>query len=48
MQAAGVRYRFSDKSSLSVNLSNFKNTDAFDATQNYNIRQFMLLYQMNF
>jgi hypothetical protein len=48
MQAAGVRYRFSDKSSLSVNLSNFKNTDAFDATQNYNVRQFMLLYQMNF
>jgi hypothetical protein len=48
MQAAGVRYRFSDKSSLSVNLSNFKNTDAFDATQNYTIRQFMLLYQMNF
>ncbi len=48
MQAAGVRYRFSDKSSLSMNLSNFKNTDAFDATQNYNVRQFMLLYQMNF
>ena len=48
MQAAGVRYRFSDKSSLSVNLSNFKNTDAFDATQNYSVRQFMLLYQMNF
>ena len=48
MQAAGVRYRFSDKSSLSMNLSNFKNTDAFDATQNYTIRQFMLLYQMNF
>lgn len=48
MQAAGVRYRFSDKSSLSINLSNFKNTDAFDATQNYNVRQFMLLYQMNF
>jgi hypothetical protein len=48
MQAAGVRYRFSDKSSLSMNLSNFKNTDAFDATQNYSIRQFMLLYQMNF
>ena len=48
MQAAGVRYRFSDKSSLSVNLSNFKNIDAFDATQNYNVRQFMLLYQMNF
>jgi hypothetical protein len=48
MQAAGVRYRFSDKSSLSMNLSNFKNTDAFDATQNYCIRQFMLLYQMNF
>ncbi len=48
MQAAGVRYRFSDKSSLSMNLSNFKNTDAFDATQNYSVRQFMLLYQMNF
>ncbi len=48
MKAAGLRYRFSDKSSLSVNLSNFKNTDAFDATQNYTIRQFMLLYQMNF
>ena len=48
MQAAGVRYRFSDKSSLSLNLSNFKNTDAFDATQNYSVRQFMLLYQMNF
>ena len=48
MQAAGVRYRFSDKSSLSMNLLNFKNTDAFDATQNYNVRQFMLLYQMNF
>ncbi len=48
MQAAGVRYRFSDKSSLSANLSSFKNTDAFDATQNYSIRQFMLLYQMNF
>jgi hypothetical protein len=48
MKAAGLRYRFSDKSSLSVNLSNFKNTDAFDATQNYSIRQFMLLYQMNF
>jgi hypothetical protein len=48
MQAAGLRYRFSDKSSLSVNLSNFKNTDAFDATQNYSVRQFMLLYQMNF
>ncbi len=48
MQAAGVRYRFSDKSSLSANLASFKNTDAFDATQNYSIRQFMLLYQMNF
>lgn len=48
MQAAGLRYRFSEKSSLSVNLSNFKNTDDFDATQNYSIRQFMLLYQMNF
>jgi hypothetical protein len=48
MLAAGVRYRFSDESSLSVNLSNFKNTDAFDATQNYSVRQFMLLYQMNF
>jgi hypothetical protein len=48
MEALGVRYRFSDKSSLSVNLSNFKNNDAFDTTQKYNIRQFMLLYQMNF
>jgi len=48
MKALGVRYRFSDKSSLSVNLSNFKNNDAFDTTQKYNIRQFMLLYQMNF
>jgi hypothetical protein len=48
MEAAGLRYRFSEKSSLSVNLSNFKNTDDFDATQNYSIRQFMLLYQMNF
>jgi hypothetical protein len=48
MEALGVRYRFSDKSSLSVNLSNFKNIDAFDTTQKYNIRQFMLLYQMNF
>jgi hypothetical protein len=48
MQAAGLRYRFSEKSSLSVNLSNFENTDDFDTTQNYSIRQFMLLYQMNF
>ena len=48
MEAAGLRYRFSEKSSLSVNMSNFKNTDKFDDTQNYSIRQFMLLYQMNF
>ena len=48
MMAAGLRYRFSEKSSLSVNLSNFENKDAFDATQSYSVRQFMLLYQMNF
>lgn len=48
MMAAGLRYRFSEKSSLSMNLSNFENKDVFDATQNYSVRQFMLLYQMNF
>jgi hypothetical protein len=48
MTSAGIRYRFSDKSSLSANYGVFKNTNDLDVPQNYSVNQFMLLYQMNF
>jgi hypothetical protein len=48
MTSAGIRYRFSEKSSLSMNYGVFKNTDHLNVAQNYSVNQFMLLYQMNF
>lgn len=48
MTSAGIRYRFSQKSSLSANYGVFKNTNDLEVPQNYSVNQFMLLYQMNF
>jgi hypothetical protein len=48
MSSAGIRYRFSDKSDLSLNYGVFSNSDKLNLNQNYRINQFMLLYQMNF
>jgi predicted porin len=48
MTSAGIRYRFSEKSSLSANYGVFKNTNDLVVPQNYSVNQFMLLYQMNF
>jgi len=48
MASAGLRYRFSEKSSLSLNYAIFNNVDKLKVDQSYRVDQFMLLYQMNF
>jgi hypothetical protein len=48
MTAAGLRYRFSDKSFLSAQMNFFHFDDADLTTHHYNVRQLMLLYQINF
>jgi hypothetical protein len=48
MQAAGLRYRFSEKSFLSAQWNTFNTQDATLASTSYKVDQFMLLYQMNF
>jgi hypothetical protein len=48
MQAAGLRYRFSEKSFLSGQWNTFDTQDATLASTSYKVDQFMLLYQMNF
>ena len=48
MKAAGLRYRFSEKSFLSAQVNMFDFDDADVNTAHYAVRQFMMLYQINF
>lgn len=48
MRAAGLRYRFSEKSFLSVQWNNFSVQDASLAQTNLVLDQFMLLYNIKF
>jgi len=48
MVAAGLRYRFGEKSFLSAQWNKFDVSDKLIGTSNYKVNQFMLLYQMSF
>ena len=48
MYSVGGRYRFNEKSTLSLSYLVFKNVNNDATSQNYQINQLMLYYQMNF
>ncbi len=48
MFAGGLRYRFSEKSFLSAQMSKFDRNDYTEGSTSYSINQIMLLYQMTF